>query len=622
MLIANLLLILSILVLKTGKRKFIELSIFFSLFLLLLFFDLLFIIANNLSGNGIDDSVIYHLRYGLEGAGILDFSSFIFSILISSAVLIVISYFIVYKIPGKNKTRSLSMIFIYIIFLISFVLHPTTNAFFNNFLPNIIKTEFDEKVYKDFLNHYKEPSIKEVGERKNLVFIYTEGVEQTHLDNNLFPGLTPNLNALQKESIYFTNITSTIGSRFTAGGMVASQCGIPLLSPSHLNAFENSDTFLPGVRCLAELLKEKNYRTVYYGGANLDFAGKGKFLSTHGFDELHGKEDLIKNVKDPEYVSWWGLYDDTTLDFAHKKFDSLSESKDNFALFILTLDAHHPWGNPSESCSNETYNNNEVEILSGVKCTDKLVSELVTKIQNSKYGDDTVIVVASDHLTLQSDATKILEKSEKGRNNLFMIFTTDNTLGENRRFGSTLDVGVTILPYIGFDGEIGLGRDLQSNEYNEGEIKYIHNNLKKWSPMFESFWDFPKLENDLSINVSTSTLGKENYVRIDNREFEIPVMVEFSKSLQTNLIFKYKKSDLINIDEEYSVFKNRINKNKNNDSVFISADLCSEVRNIYKDLPDDGICYLIGRGDKIIEGNSIFGKMNFTSDDVKEYFNK
>jgi phosphoglycerol transferase len=203
-----------------------------------------------------------------------------------------------------------------------------------------------------------------------------------------------------------------------------------------------------------------------------------------------------------------------------------------------------------------------------------------------------------------------------------MIFTTDNTLGENRRFGSTLDVGVTILPYIGFDGEIGLGRDLQSNEYNEGEIKYIHNNLKKWSPMFESFWDFPKLENDLSINVSTSTLGKENYVRIDNREFEIPVMVEFSKSLQTNLIFKYKKSDLINIDEEYSVFKNRINKNKNNDSVFISADLCSEVRNIYKDLPDDGICYLIGRGDKIIEGNSIFGKMNFTSDDVKEYFNK
>ncbi|BBM05285.1 hypothetical protein HAALTHF_09020n [Vreelandella aquamarina] len=42
------------------------------------------------------------------------------------------------------------------------------------------------------------------------------------------------------------------------------------------------------------------------GGASTQFAGKGLFYRGHQFNTVKGKEELLPELDDPEYVNSWG----------------------------------------------------------------------------------------------------------------------------------------------------------------------------------------------------------------------------------------------------------------------------------------------------------------------------
>jgi phosphoglycerol transferase len=71
-------------------------------------------------------------------------------------------------------------------------------------------------------------------EQKNIVFIYAEGLEQTYFDQGVFGDLLPNLRELSKSAHRFTNVYQTSGTGWTMAGIVASQCGFPLVVSNHL----------------------------------------------------------------------------------------------------------------------------------------------------------------------------------------------------------------------------------------------------------------------------------------------------------------------------------------------------------------------------------------------------
>ncbi|NEL42191.1 MAG: phosphoglycerol transferase I, partial [Xanthomonas perforans] len=90
------------------------------------------------------------------------------------------------------------------------------------------------------------------------------------------------------EAVDVRNLTSTEGSGWTIAGMVASMCGVPLTTaPGDENSMGRMGLFLPEARCLGDYLKDQGYRNHYVGGADASFAGKGSFLSSHGFDVVH-----------------------------------------------------------------------------------------------------------------------------------------------------------------------------------------------------------------------------------------------------------------------------------------------------------------------------------------------
>jgi len=290
-----------------------------------------------------------------------------------------------------------------------------------------------------------DPSIGTVAPGKNLLFIYLESLEQIYLDNSLFPGLTPNLQALQQQGLTFSNMWQTPGTGWTIGGIVSSQCGTPLLfnrGPNGNDALQNG--FLSKAVCLGDILAQGGYQQVYMGGASQRFAGKGTFLAEHGYQEVNGKDELTPLLEDASYIHGWGLYDDSLFQLAENKFTELAAKGSPFNLSMLTLDTHHPVGHASKSCSR--YQAIDNTILDAVHCSDYLLGNFLDKLRQHPTWDNTVVVLFSDHLAMRNVAQQYYPKDYKRK----LLFTILNggSQGIIERSGTHLDVAPTLLSLL------------------------------------------------------------------------------------------------------------------------------------------------------------------------------
>ncbi len=564
--------------------------------------------ANWFTGHGIDDAVLYYLRYGLQGSGFGDFVGFIAATMAAFLLGTVFLVGLFRRFARKYSSGSFRRLFAGVSFLLllaAFLSNPATLDLVRRNSDLVRRNSRESvKATAGFLKYYRKPQIKASGsERKNLVFIYAESLERTYFDESLFPGLMTNLRNLESKSIHFSDIRQLPGTGFTLGGMTASQCGIPLVTPSNGNSMSGMDKFLPSAVCLGDLLKSEGYFLSYMGGADLNFGGKGKLFKTHGFQEVLGKKALFKDLKDPSYLSAWGVYDDSLLDMAYQRFVSLSQDEKNFGLFLLTLDTHQPKGHLSRSCTDLRYGDGSNPMLNAVACSDQLLADFINKIAASPGAEKTVIVLMSDHLAMKNKASDLLNKGV--RKDLLMIFEPgEDQAREVKMTGSTLDVGVTTLPFIGFRGDIGLGRNLL-NPSEQEQVKEIRKFLPQWKTQSSSFWDFPKIRKSLAIDPAEETL------RIDDRTFRIPILIEANDRLETTLRFQFNRNatqkTLIQYLEEMD-----------DHTDFILVDKCWNTKQLVPGLGGGGYCFIAGRPGAYTETRRLSGKTSWSAEEIRQ----
>ncbi|MDG2071667.1 MAG: hypothetical protein P8J55_08095 [Pseudomonadales bacterium] len=123
---------------------------------------------------------------------------------------------------------------------------------------------------------HRQPSLIQVGEKRNLVYLYAEGLERMFLHPQ-FGELMPRLNALMESGTQFTNSGMAWRTNWTIPGMTASQCGIPFVTSSLGNASRGMDVFLPNIVCLSNLLHEQRYRNEYLSGSSVEFGGTAEY---------------------------------------------------------------------------------------------------------------------------------------------------------------------------------------------------------------------------------------------------------------------------------------------------------------------------------------------------------
>lgn len=306
---------------------------------------------------------------------------------------------------------------------------------------------------------------------KNLVFIYLEGLEQAYFDEDKFPGLMPRLSKVRARSVRFTKVYGLIGATVT--GIFASQCGWP--AHSYPDPKDGREAFLPGLRCVGDVLADAGHRAVYMGGADHSFAGKGAFFRTHGFDEVLGRSELAPGLEDPAYTNRWGLYDDSLFSMADRKFQELVARDSPFTLTLLTLGTHHP-GYPAASCP--SYAREDDPILQAVHCTDAIVADFVERVRRSPVSADTVVVILSDHLMSSVVTNKDPRFEPRAKRHLTFMIDVPWLPGEDIELrGTQFDVGPTLLAIMGLgSGEkMGLGSSLLDGEgYLWTEASGVH----------------------------------------------------------------------------------------------------------------------------------------------------
>ena len=415
----------------------------FSLFLFSAFLSLNFLfyviykVSDYFTGFGFNESVIYHVFYGIQGFDV----SLYLSQLIYLSLFIILAIALFFIIPFKYLAHLRFKKTLNILLIVLLVFQPLTNNLFTLFGSSVFASSFIGK-----LNPQLNEAIK-ISSTKNIIYIYAESLEGTFFDESLFPGLLPNLSRLKQQGLVFSNITQTYGTGNTIAGMVASQCGVPF-DANGINGPENP--FLPRLYCLGDILSENGYYLSYLGGAFLDFAGKGNFYKTHGFDSVIGRKKLAAGLTDPNYQSKWGIYDDTMFEQAESELARLYAQNQKFGLFLLTLDTHYPDHIPSKICSEFEYADGKDSHLNTIHCSDSQIANFVAHIMSSPRFDDTLIIIASDHLSPYSDLFKN-KRSIRQRKDMVIVLDKDIGQGEVVKAGSMLDVLPTLLQLMGAD---------------------------------------------------------------------------------------------------------------------------------------------------------------------------
>lgn len=257
--------------------------------------------------------------------------------------------------------------------------------------------------------YYKISALKEPENKKNIIVIFAESMEDNFFDEKYFgENLIPNLSELKKDGLSFSGYTPINGTNWTLASNVATFCGVPIRMQLRDRLGPKTEKFLPNAVCLPDMLHNLGYHNVFLTGTYLSFVGTDIFVKEHHFDETYGRDELIEqNYAAPDDVGMeeYGINDAKLLELAKQKIGELTAENEPFFLSLQTTDTHFPHGYVQPFCEVKYGNTSDA-----IKCSDKIIYDFVKWCQNQDFYANTIIVIVGDHLMMSS--SDLAEKTE------------------------------------------------------------------------------------------------------------------------------------------------------------------------------------------------------------------
>ena len=292
------------------------------------------------------------------------------------------------------------------------ILAGVTWAFVKLDVPGYIQRQ--SETTEIFEMEYIDPSQQEYvfPERKrNLVYLFVESMESTYSDT-VHGGawaynLIPNLTELSDENVSFTDqgvvggMSCLGGTTWTMGALVGGTSGLPLKLPIDFNSYGEFSALMPGAVTLNNVLAEAGYNQILMIGSEAEFGGRKDYFEQHGSVEIWDLETARATgaVEEDYFNGFWGVEDEKLFQFAKGKLTELAAQEQPFNLMLLTVDTHFYDGYLCPQCGTEWETQNE----NVISCADRQISDFVRWIQRQEFYEDTAIVIAGDHLSMDSD---------------------------------------------------------------------------------------------------------------------------------------------------------------------------------------------------------------------------
>lgn len=236
-------------------------------------------------------------------------------------------------------------------------------------------------------------------QKPNVIFICIESLGSKRLEYfGSNRGITPNLDALIEQSVFFTNLFST-GTR-TVRGMEAITLSIPPTPGRSIVKRKNNQNLFT----IAQVFNSNNYKSSFFYGGDGYFDNMNTYFGGNGFNVVdRGRGFLLDaniktertNIEDSEvtFENAWGVCDEDIFNKVITEADKSYANNKPFFDFVMTTSNHRPY----------TYPEGKVDIPSGqerdgaIQYTDFAIGAFLEKSKSKPWFKNTVFVIMSDH---------------------------------------------------------------------------------------------------------------------------------------------------------------------------------------------------------------------------------
>lgn len=259
--------------------------------------------------------------------------------------------------------------------------------------------------------------------------------------------ITPNLNRLAKEGIYFTNCYAN--SWRTDRGTVCTWSGYPSFPTMSVMKIPSKSRTLPN---MARTLQERGYQTHYLYGGDINFTNMRSYLVSGGFSDLTWMDDY---TAEEQRTAEWGVRDDITFGTLYQLSTSMRQP---FLIGYSTLSSHVPWDVPIHHFDDE--------VLNAFYYLDQCVGQFIGKLRQSPLWENTLVVMLPDHGIVHNG----IDESNPLLTHIPMIWVGGAVKAPRRieQICNQTDLPATLLAQLGINHDkFTFSRDVLSKTYTK-----------------------------------------------------------------------------------------------------------------------------------------------------------
>ena len=341
-----------------------------------------------------------------------------------------------------------------------FLNHSAVNPVFS-FLASFEKTASNNTVYNFMDDQTCEQIIRNLyntesidcdtllnTQTPNIILILLEGCGGEFTEIGGRQDITPNLNRLAKEGVYFTNCYGNTWR--TDRGTVCTWSGYPSFPTMSVMKIPSKSRTMPNIA--KTLREERGYNTFYLYGGDINFTNMRSYLISGGFEQLMWKEDYTSKE---QKTAQWGVCDEITF---NSLFDLSQSQKSPFIIGYSTLSSHAPWDVPIRKFDDE--------ILNAFYYLDTCLGDFIERFRKTKVWDNTLVILLPDHGIPYKD----IDERHPLMNHIPMIWV-GGVVKEPRRIEQVCnqtDLPATLLGQLGMNhDQFTFSRDVLSKSYTQ-----------------------------------------------------------------------------------------------------------------------------------------------------------
>ena len=229
---------------------------------------------------------------------------------------------------------------------------------------------------------------------ENIIVIQLESFDEKIIDYQ-YNGkeLTPFINKIKSESLYFNNIYA----QHINGSFDAEFSFLNSIYPINRNyAFETND--MSEFNSLLNVLENKGFENLAFHGNEGEFFSRDKGYPEIGFDHFYSKSDFSIEEGKIGKDTYLGIND---YDFFDQSIDYLKSVENPFFAFFISVTSHTPFDFYPEEYSVEEFEDLNPPIVkdyfNSVYFTDQALKNFFQGLKNNGLFEDTLFILYSDH---------------------------------------------------------------------------------------------------------------------------------------------------------------------------------------------------------------------------------